>query len=262
MKLLTLNTHSWLENDQINKIDQLVIKICHEKYDIIALQEVNQPLTKQVHKAATPIITNTNYLTILIDKLAKEGLYYDYRWVATHQSYGRFDEGIAIISAHPIEETHEVLLSPSLAYDNYQRRKALGIKLSLKDNDLWFYTIHFSWWDTNFKTEWRALLAALNSYEKRQIFLLGDFNTPSQIKEQGYDLVCEDKWYDTFLLAKDVIGDATVLKKIDGWEDNQEAIRIDFIFSSQKIPIVLSKVVFDNYNGPIISDHYGLEVLI
>ena len=41
-KFLTLNTHSWMEEEQETKLNQLVECILQEKYDVICLQEVNQ----------------------------------------------------------------------------------------------------------------------------------------------------------------------------------------------------------------------------
>lgn len=42
MKVLTLNTHSWLEAQQKEKLEIIVERIMKADYDIIALQEVNQ----------------------------------------------------------------------------------------------------------------------------------------------------------------------------------------------------------------------------
>ena len=42
MKLMTLNCHSWQEENQIEKIKYLAKVIVKEKYDVIALQEVSQ----------------------------------------------------------------------------------------------------------------------------------------------------------------------------------------------------------------------------
>ena len=42
MKLLTLNCHSWLEEEQLYKIKYLAKTIVEEKYDVIALQEASQ----------------------------------------------------------------------------------------------------------------------------------------------------------------------------------------------------------------------------
>ncbi len=40
-KILTLNTHSWMEEEQETKLNQLAERILQEKYDVIYLQEVS-----------------------------------------------------------------------------------------------------------------------------------------------------------------------------------------------------------------------------
>ena len=44
MKLLTLNCHSWQEDNQIEKIKYLAKIIKEKQYDVIALQEVSQKI--------------------------------------------------------------------------------------------------------------------------------------------------------------------------------------------------------------------------
>ena len=47
MKLLTINVHSWLENNQLEKLDILAKTIVEKKYDVIAMQEVNQLINSE-----------------------------------------------------------------------------------------------------------------------------------------------------------------------------------------------------------------------
>lgn len=50
MKMMTLNTHSWLEESPEEKMRQIVDKICQADYDVIALQEVNQLITSRKYR--------------------------------------------------------------------------------------------------------------------------------------------------------------------------------------------------------------------
>ena len=43
-KFLTLNTHSWMEEEPEQKLADLVQQIVREDYDVICLQEVNQEI--------------------------------------------------------------------------------------------------------------------------------------------------------------------------------------------------------------------------
>ena len=38
-KFLTLNTHSWMEEEQESKLNQLAERILQEKYDVICLRK-------------------------------------------------------------------------------------------------------------------------------------------------------------------------------------------------------------------------------
>ena len=48
MKLLTINVHAWLEENQMEKIDILAKDIAEKQYDVIAMQEVNQLMNNPV----------------------------------------------------------------------------------------------------------------------------------------------------------------------------------------------------------------------
>ena len=41
MKLLTINVHSWLEENQLEKLNILAKVIVEKNYDVVAMQEVN-----------------------------------------------------------------------------------------------------------------------------------------------------------------------------------------------------------------------------
>ena len=47
-KVLTLNTHSWMEDNPLDKLAKLTDDILANDYDIICLQEINQEMTSQV----------------------------------------------------------------------------------------------------------------------------------------------------------------------------------------------------------------------
>lgn len=48
MKLLTINVHSWLEENQLEKLNILAKTIVEKKYDVIAMQEVNQLISSEL----------------------------------------------------------------------------------------------------------------------------------------------------------------------------------------------------------------------
>ena len=63
MKLLTLNCHSWQEENQVEKIKYLASVIKEKQYDVIALQEVSQRIDA---KSVDSRIKEDNFAKLLI----------------------------------------------------------------------------------------------------------------------------------------------------------------------------------------------------
>ena len=89
---------------------------------------------------------------------------------------------------------------------------------------------------------------------------MGDFNNP--VDYEGYQHIIKSplKLQDSHKVAQKISGRATVEGEIAGWDGNQDALKIDYIFTSQGIQIESSAVVFDGKGTPVVSDHFGLEV--
>lgn len=66
MKLLTLNCHSWQENNQLEKIAILADDIAEKSYDVIALQEVSQLIDSDILHG---LVKRDNYAVVLLDEL-------------------------------------------------------------------------------------------------------------------------------------------------------------------------------------------------
>ncbi len=69
------------------------------------------------------------------------------------------------------------------------------------------------------------------------LFFLGDFNNPAD--SEGYHIVKESGLLlqDSYVIANEKGKAATVEKKIDGWEQNTEKLRIDFIFVPEGVQV-------------------------
>ena len=59
MHVLTLNCHSWVEENSLEKLQQLVDTIVKEKFDVLLLQEVNQRIGSE------PEILDDRYLYLI-----------------------------------------------------------------------------------------------------------------------------------------------------------------------------------------------------
>ncbi len=261
MKLLTLNCHSWIEENQMEKI-KILAKIIREKsYDVIALQEVNQSIDAE---SVDGLMKKDNFALVLLKELQQLGITdYQMIWDYSHIGYDIYEEGVALLTRHPIEEKHSFFVSDSEDTKNWKTRKIAGITIRSQHELLSFYSCHLGWWEDEqepFKAQMNRLIEIVGKDKK--YFLMGDFNNAAHIRGEGYDFVLNKGLYDTYSLAQEKDEGITVAGNIAGWDDNKEDLRVDYIFSNVPITVYKSSVIFNGKNQPVISDHFGVELVL
>lgn len=275
MKLLTLNTHSLVEENYNDKLTIFVDSISNICPQVIALQEVNQTCCKAVVPKEelagycpceeTAIIREDNHIYNVIKMLREKGVKYYWTWIPIKKGYGKFDEGIALMSLNPILETKVINVSRVDDYHNWKTRKIIGISTDAFPNE-WFFSVHFGWWDDEeepFKKQWQKANEFFENCDT--VWVMGDFNNPAEIRNEGYDMLQDLYWYDTYSLALEKDGGITVGQVIDGWRDkicDINGMRIDQIWCNKSKNIKSSTVIFNGRNHPVVSDHYGVIIEI
>ncbi len=275
MKLLTLNTHSLVENNYERKLRDFTKAAAINKPDIIALQEVNQTCTEEIIPPSelpgyvpcgnTPeTVRKDNHVYNAVKLLAEKGVDYYWTWLGMKLGYNKYDEGIALMSRSRILEARSFTVSAIDDYHNWKTRKIIGIRTE-NAPDTWFYSVHLGWWndeDELFQEQWRRLGEAVSG--DKRAWLMGDFNSPAEVRGEGYDLISSAGWHDSFKLAEKHDSGITVGGVIDGWRDKLSSecsgMRIDQLWCSENVPVVSSKVIFNGENAPVVSDHYGVII--
>lgn len=261
MKLLTVNCHSWQESDQEKKIEILANRIKKEQYDVITLQEVSQLIKSDI---ISENIKQDNYLVVLNETLKKIGCTdYSFVWDYSHIGYDIYEEGIGILTRHPIVNTESFFISQGEDRSYWKTRKILKATIDLDGTETDFYTCHLGWWEDEeepFKYQADKLLS--KDSKDRLSFFMGDFNNNANVRNEGYDYLISKGLKDTFTLADTKDSGVTVKGKIDGWEKNKIDMRLDIIFANKEISVKNSSVVFNGENEDVVSDHYGVEVTI
>lgn len=258
MRLLTLNTHSLIDGSEEHSIKQLSEAISRYKFDVIALQEVNQPIKNNKSGAIAPICTNYplkngNFMQMLLENVNKPSRIYSGVWCGFKEGYGCYEEGIGIMTRYPILDVKTVMISSGQEKEMWKRRYAVGIKTEIGE----FYSLHFGWWDDMdepFSQQWSRLM---QSGIGERAWFMGDFNGDAM--GQSYNLVTRSGFYDTFNLAKSRDSGYTVTKKIDGWK-NGESKRIDYIFCNFKAEVTESRTIFNGNHYDVVSDHFGVMI--
>ncbi len=270
--MLTLNTHSLIEQNYEEKLVYFVNAIVKYEPDIIALQEVNQTsdesslsdkfLTGYTQCQSAIPLKKDNHAYRVVKLLLEKNINYYWTWLPIKNGYDKYDEGLAILSKKEILETDTVLVSCINDYNNWKTRKILGIY----SGDEWFYSVHLGWWDDKsdpFSDQWSRLSKHLTG--KENVWLMGDFNNCAEIRNEGYDLIKNSGWQDTFEIAREKDDGITVGTVIDGWKDkitDTNGMRIDFIWTNSENRIERTNVIFNGKNEPVISDHYVVMITV
>lgn len=258
MKLLTINTHSLIEENYPRKLLEFVKAISIEKPDIIAMQEVNQSVDKKAVSNLKRYVPCDSLAVIREDNHVYNAALclkdYFWTWLPIKNGYSKFDEGIALMSRSPIIKTDVLTVSGICDYNNWKTRKLVGICTEEYPGEM-FYSVHYGWWnDTQepFEKQWKNTVSHLP--KDKTVWLMGDFNNPSDVRNEGYDLIKKSGWYDS--ASEEYF---TAHSKIDGWNsDKDTGMRIDFIFCKKKQNFLYSKPIFDGKNYSVISDHFGV----
>ncbi|MGR3762795.1 endonuclease/exonuclease/phosphatase family protein [Rossellomorea sp. NS-SX7] len=261
MKLLTLNCHSWQEENQLEKISILAHDIAEKSYDVIALQEVSQLIESETMSG---FVKKDNFALVLLDELERLGITgYRLVWDFAHIGYDVFEEGVAILTKHDIVEEHRFFISKSHDQSYWKTRKIVGATISYNGRPLTFYSCHLGWWQDEeepFKFQVDSLMEQITA--ESPAFLMGDFNNNAHVRGEGYDYLLSKGLFDTYDLAGKRDEGVTVEGEIAGWDENKVDLRIDLVLASEKFEVTSSKVIFNGENKPVVSDHYGVEVVI
>jgi maltose 6'-phosphate phosphatase len=263
MKLLTLNVHGWQEENQMEKLEMLARDIARERYDVIALQEVMQSIDSPLVRDN---IKKDNYALVLLELVKKFGVEeYDFVWDMAHYGFVTYEEGVAILSRHPIKSFESFFVSELQDMDNWKTRKIIKATIAYNDLELHFFSGHFGWWNDEvapFKEQIDAFFKHVPG--SGLSFLMGDLNNDANVRDEGFDYVKENGFYDTYEMA-DVKDDGVTIKgAIAGWNQNgtEDGRRIDYILSNRPLDVVSSYVRFNGKETPVVSDHAGVTITI
>jgi len=242
LKILSINL--WNINSPIQKrMNNLNSFITFNKPDIICFQEVSYYGGKiQVH-----------------DILCK-GEYF-FKYFKSGNWYGR-EEGLIIASKYPISNSRKYLLPRNDAFNDFQRI-LMGSTIRIKKNKLRVYNTHLSYHvlsAINRIGQIDQILKIINSENSRSdsVILCGDFNEDPDdglvYKNilNNYPIKLNDSWVERNKTLTFCQSNPYVDSKL--WPNR----RIDYIFSSENLPLYSYRVLDQDIISDICSDHYGV----
>jgi len=251
LKLLTLNLHCLVEENLFLKQQTIAEKIAEYDMDIIFLQEVAQTQKNPIHSTT---VKTDNYGLVLQQLLKNMNKIYYLYFEPIKQSFGKYDEGVAFLSKHPITYSQSKIISKTNDYNDWKMRKILVYYLPLETQKIYLATTHFGWSDGYEVFEEQVDQALLVLPKQDFTIIAGDFNITPQSKEYRYIL-------EKGLL--DVFQDDPIYFKKPTHKEHMDihttGTRIDYIMTNQKVELLDKEILF--IDQPV-SDHFGVYIEI
>lgn len=240
MKLLTFNLRIYSKNDDnnilTNRIDYILEFLLKEKYDIICFQELNE------------------YSFNLLKPLLK---YYNYCGLGRKENdscesnkiYYKKDKFKLIF-----EETKWLSKTPDIAGSSYkiQTLPRIFTRVVLKYNskDFCIYNTHFDHLFNKIRIKEAKILSRFIKEKNSNypLILTGDFNSLPNSKPIK-------------IISKILKDQTTNIKStFHDFGKAKDNIKIDYIFTNDKIKKINTRLITNKYGDIYLSDHYPVEI--
>ncbi|MEO9475652.1 MAG: endonuclease/exonuclease/phosphatase family protein [Cyclobacteriaceae bacterium] len=267
--ILTINLHTYQESQQNEKLNMIVDVIGQLEVDFIALQECGQNKSSPI---LSGIIREDNMAMILANRVKeKYNADYNFVWNWAHLGWDVWEEGVAILSKHPLVDTDERYISSNTSTQSITSRKVIYGSYQLETDKINIFSAHTHWRTTETDEEHNNQIGNIKSMveEKKALavdatsFVCGDFNvnpTSDYPWSEGYHTMMENNDYqDTFL---EIYPDANnrPAKSIYNTVGGSFPGRIDYIFMNEnsRYQVSESQIIFTSSVVGKVSDHFGV----
>jgi len=267
--ILTLNLHTYQETQQSEKLNMITDVIGKMDIDFVAFQECAQNKSALIYNG---IIRSDNMALIITDKLKeKYTLNYNYIWNWAHYGWNIWEEGVAVLSKHPITDSEDKYISTRMEVNNITSRKVIYGNYLTSAGHINIFSAHVHWRTSLTDEEQNNQIKKIQSMvnEKELLspslgsFVCGDFNgnpTDEYPWSEGYNTMTMTNIYlDSFLKANPDANNRPAQSKYFTIGGSFPG-RIDYIFmkNNSDLIVVESQIIFtDNIVGNV-SDHNGV----
>jgi len=193
LRIMTLNLHCYQEDRQDEKLWQIVRAIQGLHVDVVCLQEVAEPWNDGRGD------WNSNAARLICDRLGQPySLHTDW----SHQGFGRYREGVAILSRYPFVAQGSQYVSATQNVYDIHARKVVMAQIHVPNFGLVnVFSVHLSWWQNGFPEQFEALRRWAESEQRPHVaatLLCGDFNNAAN--SAGYAVLSRE-YEDQFFKA-------------------------------------------------------------
>lgn len=255
MKVLSLNLNTYQEDRQFDKFMAIAKKIIDESIDIVLFCEAGQSLMSPYVEGE---IRQDNAIKIICDKVNEllGTQVYRFCWEMVHFGFKVYEEGVAIMAKHPIENIQSSYITKTSDHFTFKSRKVIKATI----NNIDFYSCHMGWEDDEnepFAYQLNKLNNYINENSKDRLAIIGGtFN--NDVKTKSYQDVIKAGYTDLYVKANpNGMYDETLIVPY-GYQKH-DTYRLDYIFSNRStVNIKQAKYVFEENER--VSDHVGILV--
>lgn len=266
--ILTLNLHTYqeeMQNQKFNTITELIGKM---DIDFIAFQECAQNKSAVI---VDGIVREDNMALIITNNLKEKfDAHYSYIWDWAHYGWTVWEEGIAVLSKHPLTDTESRYISSNVSTTSITSRKALYGSYEIPEGKLNFFSVHTHWRTSETDNEHNNQIKSIQQMADQKnvsnpsvaTFVCGDFNvnpTSSYPWSEGYHtMINNNEYIDTFGEVYTDANDSprSIYNTVGGTYPG----RIDYIFMKNEslFKVLDSQIIFTSAIIGKVSDHSGV----
>ncbi len=257
---LTLNLHCYQEADQHKKFGLVADFIVANEIDVICFQEAAQNRSSDLISGN---IRSDNAVLIIQNLVAqKSGINYEMFWDWSHYGWDIWEEGLAILSRHPILRSETKYLTTSNSKTDWLSRIGMSCLIQLPNgSELQILNTHLGWFDDPSEPYENQVKNLLHMVSSESALIMGDFNLAAGTAEYG-QLKNLLGFEDLYLNANpEGMFDPTIGGNIDGWQERGvEGMRIDYAWLApeSEIEVTAAEIVFYELGEWLVSDHAGV----
>ena len=175
MKILSLNLHCFKEDNRINKLNIIANFIKDNDIDICLFQEAAQEINNHIIIDNIKDGNNAYHIAKILN--------YNIVFHPIKIGFVTLEEGLAVISKHPITDIKYDTISNTHEFSTWHKRDYLKVNI----NNYTFYNVHLGW-DIAGEVGMEQIKRLLNATtkEKNKLFICGDFNYSDDSNEINY----------------------------------------------------------------------------
>lgn len=275
--VLSLNLHTWQEPDQLEKFDRIARYVAEENFTCLCLQACGQRTSSAfVEDSETLRTDNAAYL--LQSRLGVHGLKYSMVWGYSHDSFGSYEEGSAILTQLPILGNCARYVSESTNPANVDARNIVMARLAVSPNAVIdVYSVHLSRPEAGLEDQ----LDSLSEFVVETPDILEQMKPPAPkrrgpprkrvpVEESPVStrLIClagdmnDEPDGSVKALATRGFLEASSRAREEGPDvgTREDGRWVDYVFIKPALRPQAARVVFNGKDAPPVSDHYGVAV--